>query len=426
MDSEHTVVLPLLVAQICTRWRQTAFATPRLWARLFLQLSPDHTALLAIVNTWLVRSGGCPLTVYVFWEEPPFAARHPILDALLAHSERWQSMFFYMPYTAFKSLTHIRKRLPQLTSLSLGTKDEPPSSELVGKLDVFADAPQLRSLECVNFSPLIFKFPWGHLTEVPMMAVTVDEFVDILLQTSKLQKGGFVFMDGASRSRSRYLAPSPQLSVYHNHRIHLCHPSLRSFTIMTPPFNSHVDLRFLFPQLSFPQLEELVICNLNSEFCDEFVGFLGRLPCLRVLHLRKTALGDWQLVQGLRKCVMLESLIVYSAPGQAPTVTHHLLEALTWRRGDRARQKNLLPCLKMLELTVDYNVSDDFVRMVRSRVVFVGDLPPADELGPFVPTLPARLEKLRIRPTEDLGDRVYTGLAEIASCGVDVSVEDLI
>ena len=85
---------------------------------------------------------------------------------------------------------------------------------------------------------------------------------------------------------------------------------------------------------------------------------------------------------------------------------------------------------------MDYNVSDDFVGMVRSRVL-LGEYQDNIPHGPFLPPtlngasthstldLPARLEKLRIRPTEDLGDRVYTGLAEIASRGVEVSVEDL-
>lgn len=244
------------------------------------------------------------------------------------------------------------------------------------------------------------------------MAVTIDDFIDILLQTSHLEKGGFIFMDGFT----------PDIPAIYGQRIRVQLDSLRQFTIMTPQWNETVDLRGLFPQLAFPQLEELNICNLSSPFCSEFVAFLSRLRCLRTLHLRKTALTDHQLVQGLVHIPSLTTLIVYSAPRQVPTVTHNLLSALTWRTMEsstkKRQQRNLLPSLTKLELTIDYNVSDAFVEMVRSRVQFATpDLRPKD--------LPARLEKIRIRPTEDLGDRVYTHLAEIASYGVEISVEDL-
>lgn len=424
MNLLNTIHVPLLVSWICTRWRKTALATPRLWSRLSLQLdsvhprSSDNTVTLdagstsspssskmqqEMVRACLERSGQCPLTVYVFWEEAPFLASHPVLDALMEHAERWQVMFFYLPYSAFKSLTRVRKRLPLLRELSLGLSDEP--SAYTGKLDAFSSAPRLDSLECVNCSPLIFKFPWSQLTSIPMMAVSVDDCLDVLLQTSRLENGGFIFIDGRP-------------SVYGRGRhIRHQHDHIRSFRIMTPPENESVDLRGLFPQLSFPHLEELVICNLHSPFCAEFVSFLSRLRCLKTLHLRKTALFDYQLVQGLKYLPTLTSLIVYSAPYEAPTVTHHLLASMTW--DEEGKGERLLPLLKKLELTIDYNVSEDFVAMALSRVVRMGEGEGARQDHPAV------LEYIRIRPTEDLGDRIYTGLAKIASYGVEVSVEDL-
>jgi hypothetical protein len=360
-------------------------------------MASSSTRQLSLVREWMVRSGACPLTVYLFWdEEMMFVSPNPILDALMEHSQRWQYMFFYLPHAAFRYLAHIRKRLPLLRELSLGTSDE--ESGLTGKLDAFSTAPQLHSVECINCSPLIFKFPWSQLTTIPMMAVSIDDCIDVLLQTSRLENAGFIFIDGFP-------------SVYGRGRaIRHQHDHIRSFTIMTPPLNETVDLRGLFPQLCFPHLETLLICNLRSPFCAEFVSFLSRLRCLRTLHLRKTALLDYQLVEGLKYLPTLTSLIVYSAPLQAPTVTHSLLGALTWGEGNE--RDRLLPLLTKLELTVDYNVSEDFISMALSRVLVA-------EGGP------ARLEQIRIRPTEDLSDRIYTAIATIASHGVEVSVEDL-
>jgi len=414
MDADSSIRTPLLLSQICPKWRETALATPRLWNRLFLQITPNATAVLTeLVQTWLTRSSGCPLKAYVFWEEPPVSISHPVLDLLADHCERWQTMFFYMPYIAFKGLTRIRKRLPLLRELSIGTQDdEPPSSEHIGKIDVFSHAPRLRSLEGVNFCPLIFKFPWSHITHVPMMEVTIDEAIDVLLQTANLAEGHFIFVGGARA---------------YGQRVRVQHETLRNFTIMTPPRGERVDLRALFPQLSFPRLEELRICNLQSPFCAEFIAFLGRLRGLQTLHLRKAGLTDAQLVQGLAQLPSLTALIVYATPGGVPIVTDELLAALTWRpHGAR----NLLPLLAKLELTVDYNVASAFVDMVRSRVrpAEAGPELCADcLLSPATArALPdAYLESIRIRPTEDLGDAAYTGLAEVASCGVEITVEDL-
>ncbi|KAH6904883.1 hypothetical protein BKA70DRAFT_1373287 [Coprinopsis sp. MPI-PUGE-AT-0042] len=439
----NTIHTPLLLSQICTRWRETAFATPRLWSRLSLQFNAPPTStpsLVQLVQAWMTRSGGCPLTVYVFWESPPFTSTHPVLDVLAAYSSRWAQMFFYMPFSAFKALSFIRGKMPLLTELSLGTvkDDTPASSSLVGKLDVFSDAPTLRSLECVNFSPLIFKFPWGKLKEIPMMAVTIDEFLDILLQTSRLEEGGFIFLDGST------------FFDVHNQQLRITHDSLKSFTIMTPPWNEQVDLRNLFTQLTFPALEKLVICNLQSKFGIGFGRFLSRLRSLKTLHLRKTALTDHELAEGLQHLPNLTTLIIYSAPQHAPTVTNHLLSAMSWSsvsagsNGVSKLRQNLLPALTWLEISIDYNVADAFLEMVRSRMLpstpgleklctLFNDSTNIDPEAPSAaaPQLmtakerPARLENIRTRPTEELPERVYTGLAEIASFGVEISVEDL-
>ncbi|KAJ2913425.1 hypothetical protein MD484_g6989, partial [Candolleomyces efflorescens] len=527
------------------------------------------TQQLSLVHEWLYRSGACPLTIYLFWENPPYLPSHPVLDALAQHSERWEAAFFYLPYAAFKALgKRVRKRLPSLKQLSLGTSDDDTQvgvlggghgawgasgngngaalggGGFVGKLDAFSNAPKLRSLECVNCSPLAFKFPWSQLKEIPMMSVSIDDCIDVLLQTSRLERGGFIFFDAGlpgstvgfngsfngvghngngngNGNGGAIVTTSRPITVRHTHN------TIRSFTIMTPPSNETVDLRPLFPQLSFPRLEELLICNLRSPFCAEFIGFLSRLRCLRTLHLRKTSLLDFQLVQGLRYLPTLTSLIVYSATGKgddedsddsdgnsgrgagfgfergsgSETVTRHLLKALTWggpantvatadwdptlttttsssgsTTGPRQRQRQrsasvssgvngqqqqerLLPLLRKLELTIDDEVSEDFVTMVLSRVHLGGrqqhhsgtvtphsdsgasssrarsrasssarslsgvEADDSDGLG----DCPARLEQIRVRPTEPLGDKIYMALTRIVSTyGVEVSVEDLV
>ncbi|KAH9475323.1 hypothetical protein JR316_0012434 [Psilocybe cubensis] len=417
MDEWNTIRIPLLLSKICSRWRSAAISNPILWSRLSIQLSGAASkSMTAIVDTWLTRSGKCPLTIYVFWEEPPFSDNHIVLEKLMAHSERWKTMFFYLPYRAFKSFSSVRNRLPMLTELSLGTDDDvvlpSPSVFNPSHFDMFEIAPRLRSLECVNFSPTILNFPWSQLEDIPLLSGNITDCLDILGRGKRLSKLSVIFVQGGPLT-----SPAQFPHVSHQH--------LTCFTIMTPPWNEVIDLSALFPRLTLPQLETLTICNLNSTFGDKFTQFLSRLHTLKTLHLRKTALPDDQLVEGLKHLSSLTSLIVLSSspthhdyPAEnEPTVTRYLLEALTRNFfSENTMDGMLLPRLRRLELTVGSSAAREteaFIDMVQSR------LRDDEEEGL------ARLEHVRVRPCVDLGDEFLVRLIELRDFGLDVEVESM-
>lgn len=435
MDDRNTIHIPLLLSKICSRWRSAAINKPQLWSRLFVQLIGATSKMNpALVDTWLARSGACPLTIYVFWEEPPFADRHIVLEKLMDHAERWQTMFFYLPYRAFASFESVRGRLLMLKDLSLGTDDEVDLLANISrqtktkKLDMFEIAPRLRSLECVNFPPTIFKFPWEQLQDIPLLSGKIGDCLDVLHRARKLSKVSFIFVESGPPNPASILAPpvlpiSPGIPslyqhVYHNH--------LTCFTIMTPPWNEFVDLSSLFPYIKLPHLETLTICNLNSTFGDEFMQFLSGLHALRTLHLRKTALPDDQLVEGLKHLPALTNLIVLSSGGVStsvnvgglevePTVTRYLLEALTRNFfSNDGTDGRLLPRLQNLELTVSSTAArelDTFIDMLQSRL--------RDDEGEGL----ARLEHVRVRPCVDLDDEFLIRLIELKDMGLEVEVE---
>ena len=441
IDEHHTILMPLLVSKICSRWRSAAIANPKLWSRLFLELSPPNFASSSLsirstttssssctsqknmVETWLARSGACPLTVYVLWEgsPDPLSFTHPVLDALVEHSMRWHTMFFYLPFPAFRSLSRVRNRLPILTELSLGMNDRDMISGVTpgedSKVDMFENAPRLRSLECVNFSPTMSKFPWNQLQDIPLLAVTIDEALDILHRATRLVKVKFIFVDVGNLHHDT-TSPLPN-SVTALHR-YIDHIHLRCFTLMTPPWNEVISLRPLLPHLAFPQLESLTICNLKSPLGLEFTQFLSQLHVLKTLHLRRTTLSDEQLVEGLKYLPLLTSLIVHSSDSEQesePTVTRYLFSALTrnfFSSSSMDDEGMLLPRLKNLEMTLSSQITlaalYDLLEMLQSRLR-------EDGVGVV------KLENVRLRSSVDLDEEFLIDLIELRDFGLVVSVE---
>ncbi|KAJ3538220.1 hypothetical protein NMY22_g5250 [Coprinellus aureogranulatus] len=90
----HSV--PLLLTQICRRWRQIAHATPLLWTNLsFTYHHPCRAPLNAhLVQEWVKRSGALPISVTC--DAGSEAGLHPVhldLFSELAQSfERWKSL----------------------------------------------------------------------------------------------------------------------------------------------------------------------------------------------------------------------------------------------------------------------------------------------------------------------------------------------
>lgn len=283
------------------------------------------------------------------------------------------------------------------------------------KVDMFENAPRLRTLECVNLSPTMSKFPWNQLQDIPSLAVTIDEALDILHRAKRLVKVKFIFVDVGNSHATSPLSNS--ITALHRY---IDHNHLRCFTLMTSHWNEFISLRPLLPHLAFPQLESLTICNLKSPLGPEFTQFLSQLHVLKTLHLRRTALSDEQLVEGLKYLPLLTSLIIHSSDGDQepePTVTRYLFSALTRNFFSSSSMDDdgmLLPRLKDLEMTLSSQITlaalDDLLEMLQSRLR-------EDGVGVV------RLENVRLRSSVALDEEFLIDLIELRAFGLVVSVE---
>ncbi|KAJ7133626.1 hypothetical protein C8R44DRAFT_870992 [Mycena epipterygia] len=91
----HPREAPMLLGRVCSYWRNIAHTTPKIWNSLHVSLLPTETppdivsAFQDLVEAWLERCGGCPLSISLL-ERWNSAATSTILPHLLKVSHRIQ------------------------------------------------------------------------------------------------------------------------------------------------------------------------------------------------------------------------------------------------------------------------------------------------------------------------------------------------
>ena len=360
VDTVSTIRMPLLTTQICKEWRAIAISTPNLWCRLFLSINERQAASHSeLAGTFLARSGSCPLTLYIFWKEPPYTSSHPVLDIIAQHSHHWYKVSLFLPKRAFPAFSAIKGCLPLLIELSLqfpspfGLTMDDFFPDLVLP-EMFESAPQLRCFESINLSPYVFRLPWAQLRRC-IMSAAVDECIDILRRSPNLEECRFTC------HLSFYTRPLVMVQLSH----------LRSISIMRSTWNSSVDVNHLFEYLTSPLLRSLELYDLQSTLGPQFFSFLSRSPDIERLGLRRTSLTDEDVIQCLRA---LPSLIHLDIEEQRPglTINHNLMNQLTCRRpsSEDGESPYLVPMLTSIRLRHDNHdttIDQVIVDMIQSR-----------------------------------------------------------
>ncbi|KAJ7645963.1 hypothetical protein DFH06DRAFT_1210818 [Mycena polygramma] len=159
---------PLLLAQICRRWREICLDTPSLWASVVY----GDTGSIDLLEVWLSRARKHRLRIRL--ESDHEARAGDLLRTIEPHSSRWQEVHFQLPTSAHERLnTFAFPCLEWLTLIGPGGWMEPT---------VFQDAPALRYAEIIYLPHLTIAHPWVQLTSLVFRAtvVTPDEYIALL------------------------------------------------------------------------------------------------------------------------------------------------------------------------------------------------------------------------------------------------------
>ncbi|KAK7460494.1 hypothetical protein VKT23_009212 [Stygiomarasmius scandens] len=360
-DYENTVRKPLLISQISKYWRDVALATPGLWSRLFLKISTYCSrSRMDITETWLIRSAAAPLRVHILWEEESNLLTHPVLDAIIQHSNRWHHVFLFIPISAFPSLNPIKGNLNLLTELSLGCSDF-MGSEIY---DMFEFAPRLRSFECINISPLRFNLPWTQIKTLPVASISLLECLVLQKRCPRLSFLNFIL------GFEFFVAALPFESV------HL--PHLHTASFITSPWSTFLDLNPLLEHCTYPQLDRLQLCDFKVTPAVQLPGFLSRSPLITSLDLRRVVLSDQDLLRCLLSTPNLIHLKIIEETEMNRSrilFSDFLLQEMTLSasRQEVGQSNNdlppvLLPRLRYIDFSAPYIPMAPFIDMVESRI----------------------------------------------------------
>ncbi|KIM75575.1 hypothetical protein PILCRDRAFT_670104 [Piloderma croceum F 1598] len=175
---------PLLLGNVCSRWRTVVLSTPSLWASFALTIASDHlecsTALAAM---WLARAGTCPLFISLGATSNYDLSMRPFMQGFLLYCERWYDVRLNLPTAFIDNWYPAKNRLPRLHKLFIGKK--------CGPNDVFASAPRLRHLYMApsSYTPSDFQLPWSQLQICDMgIKRRSDECLELLRLAPDLEE----------------------------------------------------------------------------------------------------------------------------------------------------------------------------------------------------------------------------------------------
>ncbi|KAG8216697.1 hypothetical protein J3R82DRAFT_6904 [Butyriboletus roseoflavus] len=276
---------PIVLTQVCRRWRAVAISTPRLWSSLSIYLQKaDCEEYRRGCEAWLARAKSVPLAVRVLNDINMFAAESTVVSSVahwlrpfITHSN---DLWWHGPTipTLFVSETETGTDL-SLERLRITSHRDPPSIHFPGPAKGLRSA----SLRCLNHDLQSLdgiELPWDHLIELNMHFALFSSslFVQLLTRCGHLHTLVISCLCADEDQLGVLRALSPGL---------ITHPFLRRIEIKV----IRAGLDAILNALTLPALEELDICFCYRERDmwphAQFMEMVGRSRCpLRRLTVR--------------------------------------------------------------------------------------------------------------------------------------------
>ncbi|KAK7470146.1 hypothetical protein VKT23_001586 [Stygiomarasmius scandens] len=190
----------LKISQVCSNWRKAVHSLPKLWSSLIVNLTNDRKGVNELVDLYLERSHGLPLTLKIlarstwFLEDEEYTSDWPerlssqswsIFSTMLEFSQRWRNVSIEMHWDL---MDHVMEKVPILSEgeglyfdqlQQLEIKWEPysyhyeRSNHLIDTLGLLGD---LRSLRIDMYHDSFFSLDPEAMADVKTLVVRKSIF----------------------------------------------------------------------------------------------------------------------------------------------------------------------------------------------------------------------------------------------------------
>ncbi|KAJ7134681.1 hypothetical protein C8R44DRAFT_771133 [Mycena epipterygia] len=437
---------PVLLGRICSSWRTLSFSTPRLWATIHV-VEPTRPygitsplfekkwiERLETMQTWLGRSGQCPLSISLESGQTENAVTPPPLDtpsppdlflrALIPFAPRWEHISFTTTTVALETLFNITEAgVPLLKSVALALQDRPyhhhPDHGFKWGLWGMLRGSEIScfSVSLGSFSPAELPLRWSRLTSLSISSFRVYNGFppDGLLQT--------ISKCPALRSCKLAISNRNDLALemqWTNRIVELAF--LHTLELSCVGGSAGSTLTYFLSRLSLPALWDFVlrgmgeivygadpqnpqIADLNTESQASLSRFFTASTCLESLQM-DDMFGKSSLAHIIRNLAPTVRRLSIEGTGGPSGVDDDFLAVLTPGPG---RLPLFCPTLKEISINQSGSISETAVlRFVTARMA----------VGPGKNTL----KRVKIRFNKEMEYDILPGLQPFIEAGLEVSL----
>ncbi|KAJ7216901.1 hypothetical protein C8J57DRAFT_1395958 [Mycena rebaudengoi] len=263
---------PTLLSQICRRWRDIAFGTPRLWRAIQLDITREThlEKQLCVLTTWLSRSKDFPLSISLDYEceaELCDSELPDFTDAPISSATRWEYIHLIIP---FHNLDWIRGPFPLLCDLAIGRSNYAYDELEIPAASPFHDAPRLQKVHlCVLFDASHAFLPWWQFTSISFERCEPSVLANILPHAVSLQDFDGTLWDEDEDVPVAHIHPVTQ-------PIHI-----RSLILRDEGSTTGAPQKLLLDALTTPALRHLMVSEheLGIGCLSTIASFITRSHC---------------------------------------------------------------------------------------------------------------------------------------------------